>query len=259
MLNLLVPIFKGKRDPLNPNCYRGIKLLEHAFKLYEKVLDGRLHEVVDIDKCNMSLCQGEGLLMLCLFLRDLVKNSEPKIRSCFLYLLTWNRLLIGCQGKLFVLLLRQKDVPEYLVNGVMSLYKGCKTAVSVDGEVSSSFSVKVGVHQLSALSPLLFITVMDVLTKDVRDGSLMELLYADDLVLWGEPLNAVMDKYGRWKNAVEGKGLRVNVNKIKGMQLLFGKKVVFQKWILVVSVVSGLVVRDVGGGFINAVLMCLGR
>ena len=74
-----------------------------------------------------------------------------------------------------------EGVPEYLVNGVMSLYKGCKT--SVDGELSSSFSVKVGVNQVSALSPLLFIMVMDVLTEDARDGSLMEFLYADDLVL----------------------------------------------------------------------------
>ena len=37
-----------------------------------------------------------------------------------------------------------------------------------------------------------------------------------------EPLNKVMDKYGRWKNVVEGKGLKVNVDKAKGMQLLFG-------------------------------------
>ena len=121
--------------------------------------------------------------------------------------------------------LRQKGIPEYLVNGVMSLYKGCKTAVSVDGELSSSFSVKVGVHQGSTLSPLLFIMVMDVLTEDVRDGSLMEFLYADDLVLCVESLNKVIDKYGRWKNAVEGKGLKGNVDKVKGMQLLFrGKK-----------------------------------
>ena len=55
----------------------------------------------------------------------------------------------------------------------------------------------------------------------MRDGSLMELLYADDLVLCGESLNKVMDKYRRWKNTVEGKGLRVNVDKTKGMQLLF--------------------------------------
>ena len=113
--------------------------------------------------------------------------------------------------------LRQKGFPVYLINGVMSLYEGCKTAVSVDGELSSSFSVKVGVHQGSALSPLLFITVMDVLTEDVRDGSLMELLYAGDLVLCGESLNKVMDKYGRWKNGVEGKSLKINVDKTKGM------------------------------------------
>ena len=120
--------------------------------------------------------------------------------------------------------LRQKGVPKYLVNGVMSLYKGCETAVSVDVELSSSFSVKIGVHHGSGLSPLLFIMVMDVLTKDVKDGSLMKLLYVDDLVLSRESLSEVMDKNGRWKNAVEGRGLRVNVDKTKGMQLLFGKK-----------------------------------
>ena len=35
------------------------------------------------------------------------------------------------------LALKRKGVPEYLVNGVMSLSKGCKTTVSVDGELSS--------------------------------------------------------------------------------------------------------------------------
>ena len=84
--------------------------------------------------------------------------------------------------------------------------------------------MKVGIHQRSALTSLLFIMVMVVLTEGVRDGSLMELLCSDDLVLWGESINEVMDKYGRWKNAVEGKVLSVNVHKTKGMQLIFGKK-----------------------------------
>ena len=101
--------------------------------------------------------------------------------------------------------LRWKGVPEYLLNVVVSLYKGRKTAVSVDGKLSSSFSVKVGVHQGSALGPLLLIMVMDVLTKDVMDGALTELLHADDLLLCGESLNEVMAKYWRWENAVEGK------------------------------------------------------
>ena len=97
------------------------------------------------------------------------------------------------------------------------VYKDCKTAVSVAGELSSSFSLIVGIHQGSTLSPLLFIMVMNVLTEDVRDDPLMELLYAADLVLCGESLNEVIDKNGRWKNAVEGKSLRVIVDKAEGM------------------------------------------
>ena len=50
MLSSLVQIFKGKGNPLNPYSYRGIKLLEDTFKLFEKMLDRRLSEVVDIDK-----------------------------------------------------------------------------------------------------------------------------------------------------------------------------------------------------------------
>ena len=58
--------------------------------------------------------------------------------------------------------------------------------------------MKVGVHRSSALSQLFLIMVMDVLT-DVRDGSLMELLHADNLVLCRESLNEVMDQYWKWK------------------------------------------------------------
>ena len=55
---LLVPISKGKGDPLNLNSYRGIKLLVHAFKGYENILNRHLHEVVDIDKMQYGFIPG---------------------------------------------------------------------------------------------------------------------------------------------------------------------------------------------------------
>ena len=221
MLSSLVPIFKGKGDPLNSNSYGGIKLLEHAFKLYEKILDGRLREVVDIDKMQYGFMPGRGTVDAVFVLTEKFRAKNKKLFFVFVDL---EKAFDRVPREVIRFALRRKGVSEYLVNGVMSLYEGCNTAVFVDGELSSSFSVKVGVHQGSALSPLLFIMVMDVLTEDVRDGSLMEFLYADDLALCGESLNDVIDKYKRWKNAVEGKGLRVNVDKTKGMQLSFGKK-----------------------------------
>ena len=43
--------------------------------------------------------------------------------------------------------------------------------------------MKVCLHQGSALSPLLFITVMDVISKEVDRGPPQAMLFADDLVL----------------------------------------------------------------------------
>ena len=39
--------------------------------------------------------------------------------------------------------------------------------------------MKVGVHKGSTFSRLLFIMVMDVLTEDVRDVSLVEMMHAE--------------------------------------------------------------------------------
>ena len=167
---------------------------------------------------------GRGAVDAVFVLRRLNEKFIAKNKMLFFIFVDLERAFERVPREVICFALRWKGDPEYLVNGVMSLYKGCKIAVSVDGELSSSFSVKVGFYQGSALSPLLFIMVMDVLTEDVRDGSLMELFYADNLALCGESLNEVMGKYGRWKNAVEGKGLRVNVDKTKDMQLLFRKK-----------------------------------
>ena len=62
-------------------------MLEHAFKVYEKVLDDCLHEVPGIDKMQYSFMAGRGTVDAVFVLRRLSKNSKPKIRVCFLYLL----------------------------------------------------------------------------------------------------------------------------------------------------------------------------
>ena len=82
----------------------GIKLLEHGFKLYEKVLEWHLCEVVDIDKMHYEFIPWRGTVDAVFVLRRLREKFGLKIRNRFLYLLTWKRLFSGCQRKLFVLL-----------------------------------------------------------------------------------------------------------------------------------------------------------
>ena len=84
--------------------------------------------------------------------------------------------------------IRKKKVPEVMVKAVVSLHDGTKTNVKVGSDLSDEFSVNVVVHQRSVLSPLLFAIVVDAVTERVRDGSINEILYADDLVLVGETM-----------------------------------------------------------------------
>ena len=52
-------------------------------------------------------------------------------------------------------------VKEWLVSAVMSMSTGAKTAVRTVYGNSSALEVKVGMHQGSALSPLLFVIIME--------------------------------------------------------------------------------------------------
>ncbi|XP_046858677.1 uncharacterized protein LOC124452133 [Xenia sp. Carnegie-2017] len=106
-----------------------------------------------------------------------------------------------------------------MVRAVMETYEGVEAVVTEEGVRSGVFEVKVGVHQDSVLSPLLFACVMDVLTEEVRrkEGCCC-LLYADDIVLVAESKQKVMEWYREWKTAIEVKGLKVNEAKTKAMR-----------------------------------------
>ncbi len=97
----------------------------------------------------------------------------------------------------------------------MAMYSHCKSAVSVNNTIGEAFDVKVGVHQGSVLSPLLFIIVMEALSEEFRAGLPWELLYADDLALIAESISDLERLYVAWKGGMEAKGLRVNVKKTK--------------------------------------------
>ena len=99
----------------------------------------------------------------------------------------------------------------------MSLYEGSRTKVRVGSGTSEKFGVRVGVHQWSVLSPLIFAIVVDVVTEHAREGLLNEILYADDLVLMSESLEDLRERLQRWRSALEDKGLKVNVEKTKMM------------------------------------------
>ena len=75
---------------------------------------------------------------------------------------------------------------EWIIRVVTAMYENAKSAVNINGTIGDPFPVKVGVHQVQ--SPLLFITVLETLSREFRTGLHWELLYADDLVLMADSI-----------------------------------------------------------------------
>ena len=110
---------------------------------------------------------------------------------------------------------------------MIGLYENSTLQVRFAGGLSEKFPIKVGVHQGSALSPLLFKLVMEEASKSIRKGDPWELLYADDLVLTAESKEeskeAVEQKFDAWISAMELRALKVNIGKTK--LLVSGNKI----------------------------------
>ena len=65
--------------------------------------------------------------------------------------------------------------------------------------------LNVCMHQGSALSPLLFVIVMEAISREFRVALPWELLYADDLAVIAETEEDLIKRLNEWKDNVESK------------------------------------------------------
>ena len=112
--------------------------------------------------------------------------------------------------------LRRKGVVECYMKAVMKMYKEVLCQVKVEGEDLKEFAVRMGIHQGSVLSPFIFAAVMHVVTEEVVNEG-WALKYADDQVLICETKEEARQRFVAWRNALESKGLKVNISKTKVM------------------------------------------
>ena len=103
--------------------------------------------------------------------------------------------------------LRSLGVEEWAVRVIQGMYKAWNR-VRFNGQCSEEYGVEVGVHQDSVLSPLLFILVLEALSREFRTDVPWGLLIAG-------PQEEFISELKAWKDGIESKGLRVNIKKTK--------------------------------------------
>ena len=199
--SFIVNLYKGKGDALNRGNYRGLKLIEQVMKVLERVVEGLIRQRVEIDEMQCGFMSGRGTTVAIFIVCQLQEKAFDRVPRDVIW---WA--------------MRRLGIDEWLVRLVQSMYKDVRSRVRVGDGYSEEFGVRVGVHQGSVLSPLLFIIVLEALSREFRTGCPWELLYADDLMISAGSKEELLVKVKTWKTEMEKKGLRVNIGKTKIME-----------------------------------------
>ena len=185
----LVLIYKGKGNIQDCGNYRGIKLMSHTMKIWERIMKVRLRRIVEISEEHFGIMPGRSTTDAIFALRQLLEKhheGQKKLHCVFIDLKkAYNRVprkeVWNC--------MRMKGVPEKFIR------------------------IAQNVHQGSALSPFLFAMVLDCLTEDVRSEAPWTMMFADDVVICVERQEEVEERLERWRRALEDRGMRISRKK----------------------------------------------
>ena len=88
--SVLIPIFKNKGDVQSCSNYRGIKLISHTMKLWERIVEKRLRSDLKFSNQQYGFMPGKST----------TDASTEKVRRSYIVCLwTWRKLTTRCQEK----------------------------------------------------------------------------------------------------------------------------------------------------------------
>ena len=137
------------------NCgnYRGIKLMCHSMKLYERVHENRLRNIVSINEEQFGFVKGKSTTDAIFAQRQLqerYREGQQDLHCVFIDLeKAYDRLM--------------KD-----------MHHQRETVVRCATGTSEHFAVEFGLHQGCAFSRLLFAVMMDSLAENIRKNALAD-------------------------------------------------------------------------------------
>ena len=175
-----------------------------------------IRHLVSINDSQFGFVPGRGNTDAIFAVRQLQEKYLSANKRLYMAFVDLEKVFDRVPQKVIWWALRKLGVEEWVVRLVQGTYANAQSRFLVGEGYSEEFEVKLGVHQGSVLSPLLFFFVLEALSR-VPLWVPWEDLYADDLVIIAESLKECVRRLLIWKEEMEKKGLRVNAGKTKIM------------------------------------------
>ncbi|EYB99683.1 hypothetical protein Y032_0120g884 [Ancylostoma ceylanicum] len=219
-----IPIWKRKGNPANSANYCPIRLLSHSMKIFERIIDSRVRDIIRV---SMNLC---GFVANCGTTDAIhaahmsIKKHREKQEPLHPALLDLEKAFNCVSHEVIWYALRWHGVPEELIECVRILYADQRSRVQADTCTLAEFPISVSLHRGPVLSPLFVVVlVMDAITRDLQRPAPWTLLYADDVMLASEQKEDLESQMQAWSELPAWFGLRLNVKKTEYMTTNLGE------------------------------------
>ena len=197
----LVPLYKNKGDIQSCSNYRGIKLMCHTMNLWERIIEIRLRQNVTLSENQFGFMPGRSTTEAIHLLHRLMERFRERKRNLHMVFIDLEKSDDKVPREVLWWTLMKKGVPIKYIDIIKNMYDGIVANVRICGGITSNFSITIGLHQRSTLSPFLFVIVMNELTRAIQNEIPWCMLSADDMVLvdesWGKCQIGAMEANSR--------------------------------------------------------------
>ena len=112
---MIVPIVTGKGDMMSCGSYRGVKLLEHATKIVERVLERRILALINLNKMQFGFMPGKRTADAVFVVRRMQEKYQNKDKKLYMYFVNMEIAFDRAPRKVIELAIGKKGLSEVMV------------------------------------------------------------------------------------------------------------------------------------------------
>jgi hypothetical protein len=194
--------------------------MSHTMKLWERIIEHRLRGVTNVTENQFEFISGRSTMEAIFLIRQLMERCREQKKDMYMIFIDLEKAYDKVPRNVMWWALQKHKVSSKYIILIKDMYDNVVTNVRTSDGDTNDFSINIGLHQGSALSPYLFALVMDEVTRDIQVG-IPCMLFADDVVLVDESSMGVDQKLKLWRRILEAKGFRLSRSKTEYMKYNF--------------------------------------